>query len=251
MKTVIDGLNIGYDDIGSGAPVLFLHGWGVDRHTFDPVTSRISDCCRAVSVDLPGFGESDEPASPLDSDGYADFVERFIAALGLEKPIIVGHSNGGKTAAALVGRGYANCSKLVLISSTGIKPRRKPSFYFNRFKYKLGKKLLASKLFGKAVAKVFDPDKYGSADWRAASPMMKKTMSAVLAQDIGGRFEKIGVPTLLVWGDADTATPIFMAREMEKRIADSGLIVYKNSDHYAFLRNLPAFVGALRYFILN
>ena len=251
MKISIDGLEIGYDSAGEGRPVVFLHGWGVDRSTFKPVADRIADCCRAITVDLPGFGESEEPQKPFNTDDFADFTEHFIAALGLEKPVLCGHSNGGKTALALTGRGYQNLSKLVLVSSTGIPPKHKPGFYIKRFLFKTGKKLLHAPVIGKPFSKIFDPSKYGSEDYKKASPMMKKTMSAVLSQDVSGRLKNIAVPTLLFWGDRDTATPLADGEKMKKLIPDAGLIVYRGCDHYAFLHRLPEFTAALRYFILN
>jgi len=251
MKISVDGLDIGYDSIGEGKPVLFLHGWGVDRSTFKPVAERLCDCCRVITVDLPGFGESEEPKRPFNTDDFADFTEHFIAALNLEKPIFCGHSNGGKTALALVGRGYQNVSKLVLVSSTGIPAKHKPGFYIKRFFFKTGKKLLDTPVIGKPLSKVFDPSKYGSEDYKKASPMMKMTMSAVLSQDVSNRLKTIVVPTLLFWGDKDTATPLSDGEKMKNLIPDAGLIVYKNCDHYAFLRRLPEFTAALKYFIQN
>ena len=251
MKISVDGLEIGYDSTGKGRPVVLLHGWGVDRSTFKPVADRIADCCRVISVDLPGFGESEEPKKPFNTDDFSNFTEHFIAALELEKPILVGHSNGGKTALALAGRGYKNISKLVLVSSTGIPAKHKPGFYIKRFFFKTGKKLLNAPVIGKPFSKVFDPSKYGSEDYKKASPMMKMTMSAVLSQDVSDRLKNITVPTLLFWGDKDTATPLSDGEKMQKMIPDAGLIVYKDCDHYAFLRKLPEFTAALRYFILN
>lgn len=251
MKIAVDGLEIGYDIAGAGKPVVFLHGWGADRGVFKPVADRISDCCRVITVDLPGFGESEEPKRPFNTDDFADFTEHFIAALGLEKPILAGHSNGGKTALALAGRGYRNISKLVLVGSTGIPVKHKPGFYFKLFFFKTGKKLLNAPLLGKPFSKIFDPSKYGSEDYQKASPMMRRTMSAVLAQDVSDRLKNIAVPTLLVWGDKDTATPLSDGEKMKRQIPDAGLIVYKGGDHYAFLRNLPGFCAALRHFILN
>lgn len=249
MNIEINGIKIAYDCAGEGTPVLLLHGWGVSRQSLKPVFDGISDCCRVYSLDLPGFGESEEPARPFTPDDFADIVEGFIGRLCLKNPIIFGHSNGGRTALALAGRGYSNIGKLVLAGCAGLKPRRKPSYYIKTFTFKLGKKALKWPVVGKLLSKSFDPSKYGSADYKAASPVMKRTMSLLLSTDLKPRLGNIRAPALLFWGENDTATPLADGKVMEKLMPDAALIVYKNSGHYAFLENLPAFLPAFRYFI--
>ena len=251
MKTVINKLNIGYDIAGEGTPVLLLHGWGVDRSSLKPVFDNLKGICRVCSVDLPGFGESDEPETPYTADDYADFIESFIEFTGFVKPVIFGHSNGGRCSIALTGRGYDNISKLVLTGSTGIKPKRKLSYYIRTYSFKLGKKALKWPLIGKLLSKKFDPSKYGSADYKAASPLMKRTMSLLINQDLTDRLKNIKVPALLFWGENDTAAPLSDGKKMEKLIPDAALIIYKGGNHYAFLHNFNEFIAAFSHFITH
>ena len=76
-----------------------------------------------------------------------------------------------------------------------------------------------------------------SDDYKASSPVLRKTMSNVLRENQEENAKKIDVPTLLLWGDNDTATPMYQARKLNKLIKDSKLEVIENGDHYSYLRD--------------
>ena len=76
---------------------------------------------------------------------------------------------------------------------------------------------------------------FGSADYRALTPFMRQTFNRVIAQDLTPCLAKIKAPTLLVWGENDTATPLWMGQQMEKEIPDAGLVVLKGCGHFAYL----------------
>ena len=65
-------------------------------------------------------------------------------------------------------------------------------------------------------------------------------MSIILNEDQKENLKNIDAPTLLIWGECDTATPISDAKLMEKLIPDAGLVSYPNSGHYSYIENLPA-----------
>ena len=83
--------------------------------------------------------------------------------------------------------------------------------------------------------------KYGSADYNRLDEEMRKTFVKVISLDLTDRYEKIRQSTLLIWGDQDTETPIWMGREMEKRIPDSALILFENGTHFAYLEQIARF----------
>lgn len=91
-----DGVKLAYLDVGSGEPALvFVHGWCSD-HTFWPdQIPEFSQRHRVVAVDLRGLGESDKPAEDSSIDQFSDDVAWLCNEIGLQKPVIVGHSMGG------------------------------------------------------------------------------------------------------------------------------------------------------------
>ena len=92
----INGLNINYIIKGEGKPVVLLHGWGSNISLFSSMTELISKKYKVITMDLPGFGKSDEPKTPWSVDNYVDFVIDFLSELGITEAIFLGHSFGGR-----------------------------------------------------------------------------------------------------------------------------------------------------------
>ncbi|MCB0338647.1 MAG: alpha/beta hydrolase, partial [Bdellovibrionales bacterium] len=92
--------------------------------------------------------------------------------------------------------------------------------------------LRSSRLRRKAMAKLYRL--FGSSDYRAAGAM-RQTLVKVVNEDHSHLLSKIHCPTLLVWGDQDTDTPLWMAKKMEQEIKDCGLVVFSGAGHYSFL----------------
>ena len=97
MQTIINNKKINYEIQGTGKPVVILHGWLANLETMKPLTNFLSQYFKVYAVDIIGFGKSDLPDEPLDCDGFGDFLKNFCDALKIENPILIGHSNGGRT----------------------------------------------------------------------------------------------------------------------------------------------------------
>ena len=77
--------------------------------------------------------------------------------------------------------------------------------------------------------------RYGSADFLSACPVMRETLVKVVNQDLLAFARRVQVPTILIWGDADQDTPLWMGQELEAAIPDAALIVHEGAGHYAYL----------------
>ena len=192
-----------------------------------------------VAMDMPGFGESDEPPSAWCVDDYADFVVEFLKDYGRDKVMLLGHSFGGRVIIKLNSRTDLpfEITKVILVDSAGIMPPKSNKKSLRTYYYKAGKAVLGSKL-----AKKIAPDalenfrkKMGSADYAAASPMMRQVLVKTVNEDLEPLLPNIKCPTLLIWGVNDTATPISDGEKMEKLIPDAGLVRLENAGHYSFL----------------
>ena len=238
MTVTIDGMQINYQSTGAGQPLLFLHGWGSSSEAFNRMARPLAARFRCIAPDLPGFGKSDMLPRPFTLQDYCDVVKKFIDALGLRDPVMIGHSNGGRILLKWLGRGDCplRVKKLVLIDAAGIKPRYGAGYYGKVYTYKLAKKILqlpgVRHLFPDAVERL--RGRAGSADYRSASPMMKQCMNLALAEDMSAYLPKIQASTLLIWGENDTATPLADGQKMEKLIPDAGLVVLKGAGHFSF-----------------
>ena len=247
-------LNINYIDEGQGEVVLLLHGWGARAESYRLIIDMLKSCFRVIAPDMPGFGGSDEPSFAYTAENYADFVRAFCDALDIEKAILLGHSHGGRTIIKLVTNEKTKIEvpKIILFDSAGL--IRKKSF---SQKMKIARFKIAKKLFGGFLGQKLFPDliekmrkKNGSADYAAASPIMRKSMVSVINEDLSAVLCKISSPTLLFWGENDTDTPMYQAKKMEAEIPDCGLIVIKNAGHFSFLSD-PALVMRAMYSFLG
>lgn len=247
-------LHIHYIDEGRGDCVLLLHGWGARGETYRCLIDMLSPYCRVIAPDMPGFGESEEPSFAYDTARFAGFVEAFAEALSIKKAVVMGHSHGGRTALYLASHPSADFSieKLILIDSAGL--IRKKSF---SQKCKIARYKVAKFFLGNALAKRLSPDalerlrrKNGSADYAAASPVMRESMVKVIHDDLRPFLSEIKAPTLLLWGEADTDTPLSHAEIMEKEIPDCGLVAIPEGGHFSFLTD-PDLTRRVLYSFLN
>ena len=248
MKTNINGLNINYIDEGSGQLLVMLHGWGSNIDLFKGVIDFARTKYHVVAMDMPGFGKSDEPSEPMDVDAYVDFVLSFIKELYPEEKeiIFLGHSMGGRIIIKLTsgihdGRIKADFTvpKIVLTDAAGVKPVRSAAQNKRTKRYKFYKSIITKTGIAKAFPGTLDvlQKKFGSADYAAASPIMRQSLVKVVNEDLVPYMPSVTMPALLIWGDLDTATPLSDGQQMEKLMPEAGLAVINGVGHYSFLEN--------------
>lgn len=240
MTINIRNININYIQYGSGSDVVLLHGWGQNIAMMKPIGDRLQKNHRITILDFPGFGESEEPKTALTVYDYCEILEELLKKLKVKKPVIMGHSFGGRIAIIYASRNEVE--KVVLFGSPCIRKEVKPSLKLRMLK-SLKKIPGINKLEG------FAKNHMGSRDYKNASDIMKKILVNVVNEDLSECAKKINVPTLLIWGDRDTEAPVEDAKELEKIIPDAGLIVLPNSTHYAYLENLPQVINILNNFL--
>ena len=240
MTIKVKNLDINYIQYGSGSDVVLLHGWGQNIAMMKPIGDRLQKNHRITILDFPGFGESEEPKTALTVYDYCEILEELLKKLKVKKPVIMGHSFGGRIAIIYASRNEVE--KVVLFGSPCIRKEVKPSLKLRMLK-SLKKIPGINKLEG------FAKNHMGSRDYKNASEIMKKILVNVVNEDLSECAKKINVPTLLIWGDRDTEAPVEDAKELEKIIPDAGLIVLPNSTHYAYLENLPQVINILNNFL--
>jgi pimeloyl-ACP methyl ester carboxylesterase len=119
------------------------------------------------------------------------------------------------------------------------------------YSFKTAKNIVKLCLPRKTADKVIDKMRAGkgSADYAAASPTMRAILSKVVNEDLKHVMPNIKAPTLLIWGENDTATPLSDAKTMEKLIPDAGLVSFAGCGHYSFLDNPVQFAAVLTSFL--
>lgn len=255
MALIYDG-KIAYSQYGSGEKLLvILHGWGCNKEMFAPIADHLSKTYTVVVPDLCGFGESPEPPHPFSVDDYADIFIKFIASFGKSSVSLMGHSYGGRVIIKLFSKGTLpfKIERVMLVDAAGIKPKKSLGQKLSLICYKCGRRVLSLPPLKKLFPSVIENwrKKRGSADFNAASEIMKKTLVLAVNEDLTHLLGSITAPTLLFWGDKDDATPLSDAKIMEKRIPDAGLVVLKGGTHFSFLENTPYFLRVADSFLEN
>lgn len=246
----ISGQRVHFEESGEGRPLILMHGWGCNLTTVRSIAATASRTHRVLNLDMPGFGQSPEPDSVWDIDQYTELVNRFIDHLHLERPILAGHSFGGRVAIQLASQ-RKDIDAVVLIDAAGIKPRRSLKYYYKVYTFKAAKRL-SHLLLGREKAEQRIERiraSRGSSDYANASPRMRAIMSKVVNHDLTACLPKITAPALLIWGENDTATPLADAKKMERLIPDAGLVSFPGCGHYSFLDNPAQFAAVLHSFL--
>lgn len=213
--------------------LLFVHGWGADKYNLQGIYSSLQHDFRIVSVDLPGFGESDNPHDTIGSIEYADYINEFVKKTGIKQVIYIGHSFGGKIGIITSVKYPELIEKLVLIDSTGIRARRYPAWYFKVYSFKIMKFFLQNVIKSEdSVLKL--KERFGSVDYKNAG-VMRDIMVKNVSEDFTDYLTEISCPVFIYWGEKDGDTPLWMAKKMNRLIQDSGLYVVKNGGHFSFL----------------
>ena len=257
MELQIDGVRVYYEQHGQGPDILLLHGWMCSTELWKPVVDALAHRARLTVLDFPGHGKSARPPEPWSVTEYARCTERFVRALGLEGCAAVAHSFGGRIALYLGAERSGLFRKLVLTGCAGLRPAPTAR---SKARARLYKALRAS-CNGARAMRVFGglPDRvqnalrkrFGSADYNALDAEMQKTFTRVVNQDLRGYLPRIQAPALLYWGEDDTETPMWMAKEMERTIPDAGLVTVPGAGHYAYLEHAREFCRILESFLLE
>jgi pimeloyl-ACP methyl ester carboxylesterase len=243
-----NNINVNINVAGEGKPIFLLHGWGCTGEIFKHIASVLATAYTTYSFDFPVFGASDEPAEVWGVEEYTRLVEQFAKEDGIERPALIGHSFGGRVSIVYASRNEV--SRLVLVDAAGVKPKRPLKYYWKVYTFKAMKWLCNTFLPKEKAQAVIDRRRKGagSSDYNNASPMMRAILSKVVNEDLTHLMPAIKAPTLLFWGNLDTATPLSDAKTMERLIPDAGLVVAHGTGHFSFLENQGLFTAVIKNF---
>ena len=240
MKEIIKDLNVKYEQYGEGEDVILLHGWGQNIAMMEPLGNNLFKHYRVTILDLPGFGESDEPKEALTIYDYADVVKRLADKLEIKKPVLIGHSFGGRV--AIVYASKYETEKVVLLGAPCVREKEKESL-----KVKVLKKLKKVPILSNFEE--FAKKHIGSEDYKNASPIMREILVNTVNEDLTGCALKINVPTLLIWGTNDTEAPLADAKKLERLLKDGGLVTYEGGSHYTYIEFLGPVSNVIKTFL--
>ena len=260
----VDGLAINYEVQGEGDPLLLLPYLSADHACYAFQLPAYTEHFSCIAIDLPGTGESDKPAGPYSTEGYADQVAGFLGAIGVEQAHVAGVSLGAGVGMHLAARHPGRVRSLSLHSAwdtTDLYLRTVVELW----------RTLASSL--PTVADVviqgifplcFTPEMYVSrpefvdtlVDFvrsRPAQPLdaFLAQTDAAIAHDASPVLGEIGVPSLITVGAHDLVCSSRFAQRLNSRIAESELVVFEHLSHAGLHEDPETFNRATLDFLLR
>ncbi len=235
----VGDIRVRYADLGSGPPVLLIHGLGGSIESWTNNIEELAKTMRVFAIDLPGFGQSDKPKISYTIEFFRDFIVDFLKQLQIGKISMVGSSLGGHIAAEITINRPALAEKLVLTSPAGTLPRSfKGSPALRRYV-----KVLDAKSVQEVKKALYAVDNKPVDNSYAQTVLEKISMpgakhaflsalrgSARAPRLTNKRLQKIKAPTLLLWGKEDIMIPVKFAEPFVK-MRNCRIVLLENCGH--------------------
>jgi pimeloyl-ACP methyl ester carboxylesterase len=232
--------------------VVMLHGWGSSAALMRPFAQAITDERRVHNLDLPGHGQTPPPPHAWGVPEYAELVAAYVRAhVGQEPVPFIGHSNGGRISLFMASddRYTGLIERLVLVSPSGVTPPRGWKYHVKKtvaqvLKAPIG--LLPKGWQDEAHAHLRHSLVWswlGSSDYQNLDEAMRGTFVKTVGFHVDDQLGRIAQPTLLFWGDQDTAVVREQMQTLERDLGDAGLVALPGAGHYGYL-DAPDIVAA-------
>jgi pimeloyl-ACP methyl ester carboxylesterase len=262
----VAGRPVNYVEIGSGPPLLLVHGLAGSWQNWLETIPHFLGTHRVLALDLPGFGESPMPADRISIAGYGRLVDAFCEAVGVERGAVVGNSMGGFIGAEMAIQHPHRVEKLVLVSAAGLTIEYQRNEQGLALMRRLEAVLSWAATHPRAEFYLRPRARRGlryvfAHPERLPGPLVVEqvrgsgkpgfidALDALSDYPIRDRLERIAAPTLIVWGDRDLLVPVDDADAFEELIANSRKVVYEDTGHVAMLERPERFNRDLEEFL--
>jgi 3-oxoadipate enol-lactonase len=248
-----NGYAIGYQERGGGllAPIVFLHGVGSDKSVWHPQLGHFGQTRRAVAFDYPGYGDSDRAPDGTARDDYASAILSAMHELGIDRAHVCGLSLGGVIAIAMHHAGPVRCASLILADSFAVHPQGQ-AIYERSLAGSHDIAAMAEARVDFLLASPADPEvrrevvetmsKIDAAAYRVGA-------EAVWLADQRERAAAINVPTLVICGTEDQATPVALSAALVELISNARMVVIDGAGHLSNLEKPAPFNRAVEDFL--
>ena len=236
MRYTINGLGLNLDETGGdGETLLFLHYFGGSSRTWGPVAARLAGRFRCLALDGRGWGDSDAPPTGYDVADMADDAANILAARGVTRYTLVGHSMGGKAAQALAARRPAGLARLLLVAPSPLSPEPMTDEARTKMRAAWGSEIAARETLAAIAKRPLTPEVEAAViadNLRASRTAWEAWADSGSREDLSTLAEGIAVPTHVLGGEADPViTPDTLRQEVVARIAGATLDFVPGAGH--------------------
>lgn len=249
---------IAYYTTGKGEPLILLHGWGSRSEWMFSLAESMSDLRTLIFLDFPGFGASEPVKKPWMLVDYRSMLLHFLTdVLQISKADFLVHSFGCRVLLPMLAdeNDKIVIKKVIITGGAGLKPKRSIRYYAKSWFVKLLKApyaLLPASARERGLERLRSSNlwkRLGSSDYRQLSGPMRETFVKTVTHHLDKLLPDIHHDILLLWGERDDATPLWMGETMEKKIRGAALVTIKNAGHYAFLDQPQQFQAIVRAYL--
>jgi pimeloyl-ACP methyl ester carboxylesterase len=266
----LDGRRVNVIELGSGPPVVFIHGLSGSWQNWLEQLPVFAREHRVIAFDLPGFGASQMPREKITISGYGRFVDALLDELGVSSAAVVGNSMGGFIGIELAIRFPERVERLVLVSAAGLSieylrneralavlgaiENRLAAYsgWLASRSDALARRPGARRMIFGIVAHRPDrlPGPLIAEQVRGSGkPGFLPALDALTDYPIRARLGEIACPTLIVWGAEDRLVPARDADEFARLIPNSRKVVWSQTGHVAMLERPGAFNALVQAFL--
>lgn len=260
-EALVNGLRIAYQQVGSGPPLVLLHGGAnLDSRMWRWQLDGLRDEFTVIAWDMPGVGQSSDPPETYTMADYADCLAGLLGALGLARAHILGLSLGSLVALEFYRLHPEMTQSLILaVAYAGWAGSLPPEMVEQRIQ--------------RAIEEAAQPPEQWIPRWLpelltgSAPPGTAEEVAALMAApghpsgsrtllrafgraDFRETLPTIHVPTLLIWGDADVRSPLTIAEQFRAAIPAATFVLLPGVGHMSNANAPDQFNAAVRDFLI-
>ncbi|MEK6408505.1 MAG: alpha/beta hydrolase [Acidobacteriota bacterium] len=259
MLTTVNGISIDYRDEGVGVPVIFLHAFPLNQTMWDDQVAALRNHCRAITLDLRGFGQSDAPQGPYLMDQLAADLRGLMAVLDIDRAVLVGLSMGGYISLAFY-RNHPDAVRALVLADT-----RAGADTHEARERRLNSARKAEREGSRAIGEDVVPLLLGRTTLESRPSVVERVRTMIegnspqgIAGAQRGMAERrdstdilpgIDVPVLIIVGSEDTLTPVAEAESLLSGIRGARLRTIESAGHLSNIERPQEFNAVLTKFI--
>jgi pimeloyl-ACP methyl ester carboxylesterase len=249
-----------FDEVGSGPPLIFLHGIGGNRTNWTQQQHHMADMCTTIAWDARGYGLSEDYEGPLQFSQFSDDLNRLLDFRRIDSAHFVGLSMGARILMNFFSSASDRVSTLTLCDcfysfGAALSADKQAEFIALRQK-PLRSGMTLGDIAPKLIESLVSPNCRSEVKARLHESILDlhvesylKTVEASMSFDMSGELVDFDIPVQLIFGEHDRLTPPSIGRVMMKQMPNARLQVIKDAGHISNMEQPSDFNNILRSFL--